>query len=217
MKHMAYPKRDAIKNYFPLPNEIFMLGLCAGEISVYSYLLYRENRETYQCWPSYKTIGKAVNMSQNTVWKYVMGLEEKGLIVTEPTSIRTQSGQKRNGSLLYTIRPIQEALDQFYERQMAQMETAAAKQLATAKLAAVSPRGPLCGALEGEASTSPSEDKTGEIGPLWNEVRGTKGEAGESAGVADAPRHGHNRPQCGRFQDGERGVPVKRKIAPVGL
>ncbi|MEG2010245.1 MAG: helix-turn-helix domain-containing protein, partial [Oscillospiraceae bacterium] len=39
MKYSPYPKRDAIKNYFPLPNEIFMLGLGAGEISVYSYLL----------------------------------------------------------------------------------------------------------------------------------------------------------------------------------
>ena len=28
MKYNPYPKRDAIKNYFPLPNEIFMLGLC---------------------------------------------------------------------------------------------------------------------------------------------------------------------------------------------
>ena len=52
MKYRQYPKRNAIRNYFPLPNEIFMLGLCAGEISVYSYLLYLENRKTFQCWPS---------------------------------------------------------------------------------------------------------------------------------------------------------------------
>lgn len=148
MKYNRHPKRDAIKNYFPLPNEIFMLGLCAGEISVYSYLLYRENRKTFQCWPSYKTIGKAVGMSQNTVRKYVMALEEKALISTEPTSVRTRSGQKRNGSLLYTIRPIREALDQFYERQMVQAEMAAAKQRTVAKLAAVSPCAPLCGDLE---------------------------------------------------------------------
>ena len=30
MKYNRYPKRDAIKNYFPLPNEIFTLGLCTG-------------------------------------------------------------------------------------------------------------------------------------------------------------------------------------------
>ena len=34
MKYNHYPKRDAIKNYFPLPNEIFSLGLSSGEISI---------------------------------------------------------------------------------------------------------------------------------------------------------------------------------------
>lgn len=150
MKYNRHPKRDAIKNYFPLPNEIFMLGLCAGEISVYSYLLYRENRKTFQCWPSYKTIGKAVDMSQNTVRKYVMALEEKALIRTEPTSVYTKSGQKRNGSLLYTIRPIQEAMEQFYERQMEQAERSTAKQRLADRLAesgCVGPCEPLCAAL----------------------------------------------------------------------
>ena len=181
MKHRQYLKRDPIKNYFPLPNEIFVLGLNSGEISVYSYLLYLENRKTFQCWPSYKTIGKAVGMSQNTVRKYVMALEEKALISTEPTSVRTRSGQKRNGSLLYTIRPIQEALDFFYERQMAQTELAAQRQRAAQRLAQLAPVGPcepLCGALEGEASTYPSEDKTSEFEPLLDEVRRTKEKAG---------------------------------------
>ena len=122
MKFEQSPKRSAIKNYFPLPNEIFMLGLNACEISVYSYLLYLENRKTFQCWPSYKTIGKAVGMSQNTVRKYVMALEEKALITAEPTSVCTKSGQKRNGSLLYTIRPIQEAMDEQYRRQFDRLE-----------------------------------------------------------------------------------------------
>lgn len=47
------------KNYFTLPNEIFSLGLGAGEIAVYAYLRCLENPSTYQCWPSYATIGKA--------------------------------------------------------------------------------------------------------------------------------------------------------------
>lgn len=181
MKHRQYVKRDPIKNYFPLPNEIFMLGLCAGEISVYSYLLYLENRKTFQCWPSYKTIGRAVGMSQNTVRKYVMALEEKKLIMTEPTSIRTKDGRKRNGSLLYNIRPIQEALDLFYERQMAQAELATQRQRAAERLkmpAPVGPCEPLCGTLEGEANTYPSEDKTSEFEPLLDEARRTKGKAG---------------------------------------
>lgn len=65
-----HPKRDPIKNFFPLPNEIFSLGLSPGELAVYSYLLFREDRKTFQCWPSYRRIGKAVRMSVNTVRKY---------------------------------------------------------------------------------------------------------------------------------------------------
>ena len=52
MKYNRYPERDAIKNYFPLPNEIFLLGPSTGELSVYSYLMFREDRKTYQCHPS---------------------------------------------------------------------------------------------------------------------------------------------------------------------
>ena len=181
MKYNRSPKRDPIKNYFPLPNEIFILGLNSGEIAVYTYLLYLENRKTFQCWPSYKTIGRAVDMSQNTVRKYVMALEEKALISTEPTSVCTRSGQKRNGSLLYTIRPVQEALDLFYERQLARADLTAQHQRAAERLvmpAPVGPCEPLCGALAGEASTYPSEDKTSEFEPLLDEVRGTKETAG---------------------------------------
>ena len=75
MKYFKWPKRDTIKNYFPLPNEIFGLGLTTGEIAIYAFLMYCEDRKTYQCYPSYKTIGKAVGMSKNTVMKHVLGLE----------------------------------------------------------------------------------------------------------------------------------------------
>ena len=71
MKNKYYTSRDPIKNYFPLPNEVFALGLSSGALAVYSYLMYIEDRTTYQCHASYKTIGKAVNMSPNTVRKYV--------------------------------------------------------------------------------------------------------------------------------------------------
>lgn len=111
-------KRDAIKNYFPMPNEIFSLGLSSGEISIYSYLMFCEDRKTFQCYPSYKTIGKAVKMSQNTVRKYVAELEDKHLITTEPTKVYTRSGMVRNGNLLYTILPIQQAVDYFHEQQI---------------------------------------------------------------------------------------------------
>ena len=108
-----WTKRDPVKNYFPLPNEIYQLGLSHGAIAVYGYLLRIEDRRTYQCHPSYATIGKAVGMSRNTVRKYVQELEERGLIRTERTSIITRDGRKQNGSLLYTILPIQFSIDQF--------------------------------------------------------------------------------------------------------
>ena len=73
------------KKTFPLPKDIFSLGLSAGELAVYAYLMYCEDRKSHQCWPSYKTIGKAVGMSENTVRKYVRELEYKTLILTEPT------------------------------------------------------------------------------------------------------------------------------------
>ncbi len=88
-----WPKRSAEKNYFMVPNEIFSIGLDFREISIYSYLLRCENRKTYQCYPSYKTIGHAIGMSENTVAKYVRQLEEKGLIYTEPTIMQSKDGK----------------------------------------------------------------------------------------------------------------------------
>ena len=123
----SYQKRDAVKNYFPLPNELFCLGLSSGEILVYTYLMYCEDRKTYQCHPSYKTIGKAVGMTRNTVRKYAQMLEERHLIMTEPTKVVTKSGVKRNGSLLYTVLPIDEAVRFHNEEQLRRLEAENAK------------------------------------------------------------------------------------------
>lgn len=146
MKYTRYPSRDAIRNYFPLPNEIFQLGLTPGELAVYAFLLKCENRETYQCYPSYRTIGEAVGMSRNTVAKYVQLLEEKKLIRTERTTVTLKDGRKRNGSLLYTILPPEQAVEQFNRRQLAKAEAAAERrriQDTLAKQAAEAPPSPL--------------------------------------------------------------------------
>ena len=118
MRFYGHTKRDPIKNYFPLPNEIFVLGLNAGEIAVYAYLLFCENRKTFQCWPSCRSIGRATGMSVNTVRKHIRSLEAKGLIATEPTTITDRYGRRRNGNLLFTIRPIAEVVEQHYEKQL---------------------------------------------------------------------------------------------------
>ena len=115
-------------NYFSLPNEIFLLGLNPGELAVYSFLKRCENRKTHQCWPSIKTIGEAVGMSENTVRKYIRQLEERGLITTEPTEVITKSSGRRNGNLLFTLRPIGEVIDQHYDRQLAELELATERQ-----------------------------------------------------------------------------------------
>ena len=134
-KYYPYPERDAIKNYFPMPNEICSLGLSSGEISVYSFLMSCEGRKTFQCHPSYKTIGKALHMSPNTVKKYVDGLREKQLITTESTKVTLKSGRTHNGNLLYTIRPIEEAVRHHYEQQIVQLDEETQRQKAMKKLA----------------------------------------------------------------------------------
>ena len=105
-----------------MPNEIFCLGLNSGEIAVYTFLMSCEDRKTFQCYPSYNTIGTALKMSKKTVMKYVKSLEDKCLITTEHTTVTLKSGQKQNGNLLYTIQPIKEAKDYFYRQQMIKLE-----------------------------------------------------------------------------------------------
>lgn len=118
----GWQKQKLLKRRFTLPNELFSLGLTTAEISIYTYLLFLENRKTHQCWPSYKTIGKAVDLSPKTVKKYVGELVDKGLISTENTTVTTKKGDKRNGSLCYTIRPIQEAVELYHQRQLRKLE-----------------------------------------------------------------------------------------------
>ena len=118
---MRYSKYSGRGNFFSLPNEVFLLGLSAGELSVYSFLKRCENRKTHQCWPSIKTIGEAVGM-ENTVRKYIRQLAERGLITTEPTEVITKSSGRCNGNLLFTLRPIQEVIDQYYDRQLEELE-----------------------------------------------------------------------------------------------
>ena len=125
------------KNYITLPNEIISLGLSAGEIAVYAYLRCLENPSTYQRWPSDATIGKAIGRTKITVMQYVDALSEKGLISTEPTSVLTSSGIKKNGNQRYTFRPIREAIEIFHARQLSAVERAAERQRVQRKLSAM--------------------------------------------------------------------------------
>lgn len=123
-----------IKNFFPVPNCIFNLGLSGEEIAVYIYLMFCENRNTNKCYPSFRTIGNTLKMSRGTVKKYVDLLCGKDLISTEPTQIITSSGRKQNGNLEYTILPIQVAIDSYNKRQTDILELEREKALLKQRL-----------------------------------------------------------------------------------
>lgn len=122
MRFHRWNSEQKLKHFFSLPNEIFLLGLAHGELAVYCYLKYLENRKTHQCWPSYRTIGKAVGMSENTVRKYAAMLEARGLITTAYTTMRAKDGRPMNGHLMYTICPFHEAVSAHYRMQMDELE-----------------------------------------------------------------------------------------------
>ncbi len=101
---------EVFEAVFPLPNEVFQLGLKAGDLLVYIYLQYQKGARSGQCWPSYATIGVAAGMTRKTVQKHVQSLVEKGLIRAENTTVRRKDGRAYNGNLLYTVVPISQVL-----------------------------------------------------------------------------------------------------------
>ncbi len=105
-------------NFFTLPDELFYLNLGHGPITIYAYLLCCEDRRTHQCHPSYNTIADAAGLSVNTVMKYVTILVDKQLITVEHTSYMDDKGMKWNGNNCYTILPIRQAADAFYQQAM---------------------------------------------------------------------------------------------------
>ena len=118
-------QNNKLKNFTPLPNEIFSLHLSTGELATYAVLMRLEDPRTYECWPSYETIGKAIGKSKSSVKRYVAGLVEKGLITVEPTSVIMRNGLKKNGNLRYHIRPIREAVEWYTQHQLYLAEAAA--------------------------------------------------------------------------------------------
>ena len=127
---------ECAKNCFPVPNELLDFDLPAGAVAVYIYLLRHANRKTNQCHPSEATIAKRLHLSRNTVAKHVRLLEERGLIVTEHTTVITKQGVKRNGNLLYTLLPMHEVAERCYERQFTALDKAVERHKVQTKLSA---------------------------------------------------------------------------------
>ena len=126
---------EKVRNCFPVPNELLDFDLSAGAVAVYLYLLRHANRKTNRCHPSEATIAKKLHLSRNTVAKHVRLLEERGLIVTEHTTVITKQDVKRNGNLLYTLIPMHEVMERFYERQLCALDESAARSRVQARLA----------------------------------------------------------------------------------
>lgn len=124
-----YNQRHKFANVFIMPNQIMQIDLSATALAIYFYLRYIEDRKTYQCYPSYRTIGKALKIrSITTVAKYVRELEDKCLIYTELTEVILKNGKKQNGNLKYTIRPIQDAVDYYHQKQMEKFQEDLARE-----------------------------------------------------------------------------------------
>ena len=112
----------AHKNFFSLPNELFFLNIGHGAITVYAYLLYCEDRWTHQCHPSYRTISDVVHLTVSTVMKHITKLADRQFISVENTTYIDKHGMKWNGNNLYTILPIQMAVDYCYQQQLLRLE-----------------------------------------------------------------------------------------------
>lgn len=122
------------KHFFTLPNEIFLLNLPPSAFMVCAYLLLIEDRRTHTCHPSYSTIAAAAGISRNTAMKSIGILAEKALITAEASRYSDERGMKWNGNNLYTILPIQCAVDEYHQRQLYQLEETLERQRVQAHL-----------------------------------------------------------------------------------
>ena len=94
--------KASLSNAFIVPNKVFILGLHPTAFMLYFYLLYREDRKTYTCFPSYRNISQALGVTKKTVSKYVGELVDKGLIETRHTHM---TASRFSASCLKSISP----------------------------------------------------------------------------------------------------------------
>ena len=146
----------------------------------------------------------AVNMSPNTVRKYVTELVERGLIQTERTTIITQDGRKQNGSLLYTLLPIQFSIQQFYEQKLAKLDAECEQERIRKRLEAfqqaqqenclsarVSRVSRLCPIFRAQPGAYPPETRKPDVAPPCGSKNST-----ESRSAAEFGRTDGNAAQC---------------------
>ena len=202
------------KNFFTLPNEVFLLRLPPSAFMVYAYLLLIEDRRTHTCHPSYNTIATATGMAKNTVIKSIGTLLEMSLITTDYSKYIDQHGMKWNGNNLYTILPVSAAVDVFYQRQLYRLELDAERKRILKQQEEYDrrhPRAALC-------APAPAPDNT--LAPPQTARRCVPTERPCARGTERSRiktwRHkrrqaSHNCPQCGQFPGCGRDVTNKNK------
>ena len=67
-------------------------------------------------------------MSRKTVQKHIGALVDKGLVQTEETTIRRKNGFVYNGSLLYTLKPIQQVMREREKEFLAELKLEEARR-----------------------------------------------------------------------------------------
>ena len=148
------------KNFFTMPNEVFLLRLPPSAFMVYAYLLLIEDRRTHTCHPSYNTIAAATGISKNTAMKRISTLLEMGLITVESSSYFDKHGMKWKGNNLYTILPVRLAADAFHQRQLQRLELEAKRRRILQRQKEYDrrhPRDALCASVSAPAAPDPSQ------------------------------------------------------------
>ena len=86
------------QNSFPLPHEVFELGLEQGALQVYVYLVYHKSLQHNSNALSCAIVSKAVGLCGKTVRRHLRTLVNQGLIQTAD----------HGGSLSYSLCPIRD-------------------------------------------------------------------------------------------------------------
>ena len=74
---------DSDQNCFPLPHEVFELGLEQCALLVYVYLVYHKSLKHSPNKLSCAIVSKAVGLCEKTVWRHLRTLSNAGLIQME--------------------------------------------------------------------------------------------------------------------------------------
>ena len=208
-------------NFFTLPDEVFYLAWATGRSRCTPTCSAVRTAAPHQCHPSYNTIAAATGLAVNTVMKHIRELADRQFVAVERTSYLDRRGMKWNGNNLYTILPIQQAVDGSYRRQLAELELSAERRRVVSPPAGAGrPRvtacGPLCGPMTGGAGPLPLP---GPFRTIWGEhleVYGGRRPKQDKRRGRKRPRRVHNCPQCGQLRETWSGVKPRGKSVFCG-